>query len=434
MSYKVGLVSLGCAKNLIDSEMMLAMFQGADFEITSDPKEADLIIVNTCAFIESAKKESIATIMEMAKNKAKIAVVGCLAERYSEELKKSLKEADLIVPIKDYSSLSSLLTKLTKEKGIVPLNPLRRVISTAEYSAYLRISDGCNNFCAFCAIPFIRGRFHSRPYEEIIQEAKDLKEKGVKELSLVSQDTTRYGFDFANQKPNIVDLLKELDSLGFYSIRLLYLYPDEISDELILTIKNSKSIAHYFDIPIQCGSDHMIKAMKRHGNKKDTLDLFTKIKDWVPDAVLRTTLIAGFPGETEEDQAEALEILKEISFDHAGAFTYSREEGTAAFSYPNQIDEKIKKKRLDELMDEQKKISFRQNKKRIGSYMEGLVISYGPKSQLYGLRSSWNAPDEIDGDLLFKAKTPHKLGDIVKVKITDAFVYDLLGEEVSKEN
>ncbi|MBO4541049.1 MAG: radical SAM protein, partial [Bacilli bacterium] len=273
---KVGLISLGCAKNLIDSEMILAMFDPAHFVVSNQMEGNDLLIVNTCAFIEAAKKESIQTIFECASTGAKVAVVGCLAERYEKELKSELKEADLIVPIHDYDELASYLKALTKEEGIHPMHPLKRVISTPDYAAYLRISEGCDNFCAFCAIPYIRGRFVSRPYEEILEEAKILKQKGVKEISIVSQDTANYGKDFPGKKPDFLDLLRALEEMDFYSIRLLYLYPDEISDELIQLIAQSKSIKHYFDIPIQCASDHLLKRMNRHGTKKDMELLFEK--------------------------------------------------------------------------------------------------------------------------------------------------------------
>jgi len=428
MSYKVGMVSLGCAKNLIDSEMMLAMFDPTSFSLTDDPSEADLIIVNTCGFIASAKKESIDTIMEMAQYHAKIAVVGCLAERYYEELKGSLKEADLIVPIKDYKDLPALLEHLIGVKeGISPLDPMKRIVSTPKYSAYLRISEGCNNFCSFCAIPFIRGRFVSRPFLDILTEAKDLRQKGVKEISLISQDTTRYGFDFKDRRPNVVDLLKELDKMGFYSIRLLYLYPDEISEELIGLIASSRSIAHYFDVPVQAGSDRMLKAMKRHGDKKQIVELFKKIRERVPDAVTRTTFICGFPGESEADHQETLSFLDEMRFDHVGAFAYSREEGTAAYSYPNQINGKTKEKRLGELMDRQKKISYENNRRRIGEIMEGIVVSHDSVNGLYGLRSTWNAPDGIDGLISFTSSKKLEIGSLAKVRITGAFVYDLMG-------
>ena len=354
--YQIGIVSLGCAKNLIDSEMILAMFRGDEYKITSDPSQADLIIINTCGFIAAAKKESIAAILEMRRYKAKLVVVGCLAERYLDELKSSLPEVDLFVPIREYPHLESLIGALLKQEGIAPLDPLKRVISTPSYCAYLRISEGCNNFCSFCAIPFIRGRFVSRPFAEIATEAKQLRAQGVKEISLVSQDTTRYGADFASGHPNIVDLLKELDGLGFYSIRLLYLYPSEISDELLSFIAQSRSVAHYFDVPVQCASDHLLGLMKRHGSQVQTVALFGRIKQIMPEAVLRTTLIAGFPGETDADQAATLRFIEETPFDHLGVFTYSREEGTASYDYPDQLPEKIKKARRAEIMKKQAEI------------------------------------------------------------------------------
>ncbi len=429
MKKRVALVSLGCAKNLVDSEEMLAMFPPDRFDLTDDPSTADLILVNTCGFIQSAKEESINAILQMAqyKDRAKLVVTGCLATRYAEELRKEIPEADLIVPLKEYPELSKKLESLLGEEGILEMNPLRRVVSTSSYSAYLRISDGCNNFCTFCAIPRIRGRFVSRPYEEIMEEAKKLKEQGIKEISLISQDTTVYGIDRKEGK-NIVSLLKDLESLGFYSIRLLYLYPSEISDELIQTIAESKVIAHYFDIPVQCASDHLLKLMHRHADAKETILLFQKIKRMCPDAVLRTTLISGFPGENEDDQKLTLEFLDEVGFDKMGCFTYSREEGTPAYSYPDQVPEKLKKKRRDELMKKQALISYQKNKEKVGLEMEGLVI--GKQGDSYLLRSYWNAPDDIDGSILFKPKKDHKEGDIVRVKITSALVYDLQGEEI----
>ena len=425
---KVGIVSLGCAKNLVDSEMMLAMFDKTHFQITNDPKEADLIIVNTCGFIVSAKQESINTIIDMAQYGAKLVVTGCLAQRYEEELRKSLPEVDLLVPIKDYGSLDKYLKELLKtDTGIAPINPMERVISTSSYSAYLRISDGCNNLCSFCAIPQIRGRFKSRNFDEIIEEAKRLKDLGVKEISIISQDTTKYGFDFPNGKPNIVDLLKAIDEVGFYSIRLLYLYPSEISDELLDLIAKSKSIKHYFDIPVQCASDHLLKAMNRHGDKKEMMELFHRIKEKMPEAILRTTLISGFPGENEDDQKETLEFLEEIKFDHLGVFTYSREEGTASYDYEDQIEEEIKEKRKDEIMKLQSKISYEQAKKHVGEIMEGIVIGKNSRGE-YLLRSYWNAPDDIDGNIYFTSDKKLNEGDIVKVKITSSFIYDLVGE------
>ena len=424
----VGIVSLGCAKNLVDSEMILAMFPRDEFRIVANPEEADFIIVNTCGFIDDAKKESIDTIFEMAKYKGKLIVVGCLAERYYEELKGEMPEADLIVPIRDYAELSSRLEELTGVKGISKMNPLSRVVSTGDYAAYLRISEGCDNYCAFCAIPFIRGRFVSRPFEDIIKEAKWLKQQGIKEVSLISQDTTVYGKDFKDGRPNICDLLRELEKVGFYSIRLLYLYPSEISDELIELVASSKVIAHYFDIPVQCASDKQLKAMRRHSDQKETEELFLKIRKICPDAILRTTLIAGFPGETRDDQEKTIAFLKRIEFDHMGVFPYSREEGTLGDKLPHQCREATKKARAKELLDIQRPISYSRNKGQVGKIFEGIVTGKGKKKGEYTLRSYWNAPDDIDGNIYFTSPKELKPGEIVKAKITFAMVYDLFGE------
>ena len=424
----IGLISLGCAKNLVDSEMILAMFPHDRFAFTTDLTSADLIIVNTCGFIESAKRESIDTILGLLKLRAKVVVVGCLAERYLEELKAEIPEVDLIVAIKDYSELHKRLNELLGEDDIAPMNPLRRVVSTEKFTAYLRISEGCNNFCSFCAIPFIRGRFRSRPFEEILTEARQLKESGVKEISLISQDTTIYGSDFPNKKPDICDLLRALEEVGFYSIRLLYLYPGEISDELIDLIASSKVIAHYFDIPVQCASDKLLKLMRRHVTQKETIELFAKIKKKCPDAVLRTTLIAGFSGETIEDQRKTLKFLEELRFDHMGCFTYSPEEGTYGATLPHRVRESTRQRRANELMALQRKISYENNKARIGEIMEGLVIGKGKKEGEYLLRSYWNAPDDIDGAIYFTSSKPLEIGSIAKVEITGAFVYDLHGK------
>ena len=429
---KIGLVSLGCAKNLVDSEMILAMFPHDRFSFTTVLREADFIVVNTCGFIEAAKTESIDAILDLAKYKAKVVVVGCLAQRYYEELKKLIPEADLIVPIKDYDELHLRLGELTGEEGILPMHPLRRVVSTKPFTAYLRISEGCNNFCSFCAIPFIRGRFVSRPYEEILEEARNLHASGVKEISLISQDTTIYGSDFPGKKPDICDLLRALEGIGFYSIRLLYLYPSEISDELIDLVASSNVIAHYFDIPVQCASDKLLKLMRRHCNQQETEELFAKIRAKCPDAVLRTTLIAGFSGETIEDQRKTLAFLEKIRFDHMGCFAYSAEEGTYGATLPHPVRKHTKERRANELMALQRRISYSLNKARIGEVMEGLVIDKGRKEGEYRLRSYWNAPDDIDGNIYFASPKPLNLGDVVKVKITGAFVYDLHGELVEE--
>jgi ribosomal protein S12 methylthiotransferase len=428
---KIGLVSLGCAKNLIDSEMILAMFTGPDYAFTDDPSQADLIIVNTCGFIEPAKKEAIETILEMtAYPNAKLIVTGCFVERNLEELKKSLPEVLLWVPLKDYPKMHEIVGAFIGKNDIAPMDPLQRILSTPPYFAYLRISEGCDNFCSFCAIPYIRGRLRSRPIEEILAEARALKKHGVKEIALVSQDPMHYGKDFTLKKPDMLVLLKALEALSFYSVRLLYLYPDEITDEELTFIQTSKTIAHYFDIPIQSASDNVLSLMNRRGTQDSMGRLFRKIKALMPEAVLRTTLISGFPGETEKDQEETLRFLEEVRFDHLGDFAFSKEEGTAAYALPHQVETAVKEKRREEIMTLQRKISYEQNKKRVGEVMEGLVTGYDEKRKLYSLRSYWNAPDDIDGNIFFSSPAKIENGDIAKVKITSCFIYDLMGEKI----
>lgn len=424
---KVGLVSLGCAKNLVDSENILGLLDHDTYEITSVIEEADIIIVNTCGFIESSKKESIETIFEMLSYGKKVVVTGCLAERYLEELKQELPEVSLFIPIRDYDHFNELLQGIDEdlhEKG--GLNDHYRLLSTGPVTAYLKIGEGCDNRCSYCAIPLIRGGFVSRPMKEIIQEAHALAKQGIKEIIVLEQDTSKYGIDLEDGN-NIVTLLKNLLEIKeFDYIRLLYLYPDEISDELIQLIAQEPRLTHYFDIPIQHSEDHILEAMNRRGNKEYLRTLFTKIHSLVPHAILRTTVMVGFPGETDEDFAHLCDFIKEIGFDHLGAFTYSKEEGTTSFNMPDQIDEKVKRKRLEEIMHIQQGISYRKNKGHIGEIMEGLIV--GSEKDYYLFRSAFNAPDDVDGKIYVKSDSPLKLGDKITVKITEAFVYDLIGE------
>ena len=425
---KVGLVSLGCAKNLVDSENILGLLRHDGYIITSSIKDSDILIVNTCGFIDSSKKESIETIFEMLSYGKPVVVTGCLVERYEKELKKEIPEATFI-PIHDYPRFNELFREVDKaltEKG--GLDDHYRIISTGHFSAYLKIGEGCDNCCTYCAIPLIRGHFVSRPYNEIIEEANNLAESGIKEVIVLEQDTTKYGIDL-KEKYNIVDLLKgllEIKKLDY--IRLLYLYPDEITDELIDLIASEKRLTSYFDIPIQHSENHILKAMNRRGDKDLLRNLFNKIKTRVPNAVLRTTVMVGFPGETEEDVDNLIAFMEEVQFDHLGAFTYSREEGTKSYDFDNQIDEEVKQKRLDKVMRAQQGISYRKNKAHIGEIMEGLVV--GKEKEQYLLRSYWNAPDDVDGKIYFSSQEELLEGDIVKVKITDAFVYDLMGEHI----
>ena len=429
---KVGLVSLGCHKNLVDSENILGLFDRNGYEITPDPSDADIIVINTCGFIESSKKESIENILEMLSYGKKVVVTGCLAERYFEELKKEIPEVDAFIPIREYKSFNKHLYLL--DKSIDPslgVDDDYRIVSTGPFSAYLKIGEGCDNRCSYCAIPLIRGHFVSRDMDSIIKEAKDLASNGIKEIVVLEQDTTKYGIDFHDPNINIVSLLKELLKIKELEyIRLLYLYPDEISDELIELIGKESRLTPYFDVPIQHSESHILKAMYRRGDKEFLLNLFNKIRAKVPQAILRTTVMVGFPGESEEDVDRLIEFMNDVKFDHLGCFSYSQEEGTPAADLPNQIDEKVKKSRLDKVMKAQQKISYIQNKNHIGETMEGLVI--GKENDNYLLRSYWNAPDDVDGKIYFTSDKALNIGDKVKVKINSAFVYDLMGEYVAE--
>ena len=428
---KIALISLGCEKNLVDSENILGLLVKNHYQIVNNKEEADILIINTCGFIESSKRESIDTILDNINKKAKVVVTGCLVNRYLDELKKEIPEVDLWIPIKDYYRFNQLLATLDSDlTNYEGLNDEYRYISTGSYSAYLKIGDGCSNCCSYCAIPLIRGPYQSRNFESIIFEAKELAKNGYKELIVLQQDTTRYGLDLKNKK-TIVDLLKELLLIpGLEYIRLLYLYPDEVTDELIELIANEERLTPYFDIPIQHSEDSILKAMNRRGDKNFLRNLFTKIRKRIPNAILRTTIMVGFPGETEKDFNNLMKFIEEIKFDHLGAFKYSKEEGTASYNYPHQVREFTKQRRLDALMELQQKISYEQNKKHINEVMMGLVV--GQENGYYLLRSYFNAPDDIDGKIYFSSSKQLNEGDKVKVRIKESYVYDLYGEEVDE--
>jgi len=429
---KVAIISLGCEKNLVDSENILGLLIKNHYQIVSNKEEADILIINTCGFIEPSKKESIDVILDNINKSYKLVVTGCLVNRYLNELKKEIPEVDLWIPIKDYYRFNKLLATLdvdlTNYEG---LNDKYRYVSTGSYSAYLKIGDGCSNCCAYCAIPLIRGPYQSRNYQSIIDEARELAKNGYKELIVLQQDTTRYGLDLKSKK-TIVDLLKELLVIpGLEYIRLLYLYPDEITDELIeLIADNQEKLTPYFDIPIQHSEDKILKAMNRRGDKAYLRNLFTKIRNKIPHAILRTTIMVGFPGENERDFAHLMKFIDEIKFDHLGAFKYSKEEGTASYNFPHQVRETTKQRRLDALMELQQKISYEQNKKHINEIMTGLVV--GKENGYYLLRSYFNAPDDIDGKILFHSNKELNEGDKVKVIIKESYVYDLYGEIVDE--
>ena len=431
---KVGLVSLGCAKNLVDSEAILALMKNNDFEIVSSPSEADVIIVNTCGFIESSKQESINTILEMASYNALLVVTGCLVQRYKEELEKELPEVDLFVPIRDYDKLGELISEKMKIKKMVGCFDFSsRVLSTPFYTAYLKISEGCNNRCTYCAIPLIRGSFVSYPLENLVNQAKDLASKGVKELVVISQDTTRYGSDLEGQNITTVTLLKELLKIKEFSyIRLLYLYPDELSDELIELMGKEERLTPYFDLPIQHSSSKLLQSMNRRGDREFLLSLIKKIRDKVPNAILRTTLIVGFPGETEEDIEDLKSFIQEVKFDHLGCFTYSLEEGTVSATFENQIDEETKQQRYESIMEIQAQISLENNKKRVGQTFKGIIIDYDEEHDDYLFRCAWNAPDDIDGNIYIKSEEPLEEGKEISVVIEDYDTYNLYGRIIEK--
>ena len=427
---KVGMISLGCAKNLVDSENILGLLNHDKYQIVNNVEDADIIFVNTCGFIESSKRESIDAIFEMISCGKKVVVTGCLVQRYKAELEKEIPEVSKFISISEYSRINDILQDIDpdlKEKG--GLDDDYRIVSTGKFSAYLKIGEGCDNCCTYCAIPLIRGHFVSRPYLDIIKEAKKLVNDGYRELIVLEQDTTKYGIDLHNGE-NIVMLLKGLLSIeGLDYIRLLYLYPDEISDELIDLIRdNQDRLTPYFDIPIQHSEDSILKAMNRRGNKEFLKALFTKIRNKIPNAILRTTVMVGFPGETDKDFKGLKEFIKEIGFDHLGAFKYSKEEGTKSYDFPHQVRESTKQKRLDEIMELQQSISYQKNQSHIGETMVGLIV--GEEDGQYLVRSYWNAPDDVDGKIYISKTNELSQGEKVTIKIDNAFVYDLIGHLV----
>ena len=427
---KIALISLGCAKNQVDSEAILGLIKKPSFEITNDLNEADAIIINTCGFILSAKIENINTILDALKYHKKTIVVGCLVERYLDELKKEIPEVDLWIPFKDeYQKLPGLISNLFKDEERLPIFDLNERINNDKAITYLKIAEGCDKFCAYCAIPYIRGRFYSYPLSELVNYAKKVALKGIKELVLIAQDPTSYGKDFKDNKVNLVSLLKELAKIeGIESIKTLYMYPEGISDELINFIKTNEKCSHYFDIPLQHINNKILKSMNRRDDKKTILSLIDKIRKEIPDAILRTTLIVGYPGETKREFEELKKFVQEIKFNHLGVFTYSPEEGTRAYKLPNQVRESTKNKRKKEIMEIQSRISYELNKVIIGRIFKGIIID--KKENEYLISCDYNAPDDVDGKVILLKNNEHNIGDIVKVKVSKAFVYDLLVEEI----
>lgn len=440
-NFKVGFVSLGCAKNLCDTEVMLHHVMEAGYQLTPEETEADCIIINTCAFIESAKRESIDSILDIAwlkehNNLKGIVVTGCLAERYREQLLSELPEIDSVIGVGGIHKIVEAVDSVfegNKEKYTCfdDKESLRlggdRIITTGEVFAYIKIAEGCNNRCTYCAIPSIRGNLRSRTIEDIVEEAKGLSDMGIKELCVIAQDTSVYGLDIYGEYA-LPRLLRAItDNTDIPWIRILYCYPDKITDELIAEMRDNPRIVHYLDLPIQHISNKMLTAMNRHGDRACIEDAISRLRREIPDVVLRSTAIVGFPGETEEDFAELCEFVRDTKFERFGAFTYSREEGTEAYDLPDQIDEQTKQDRYDILMRTQLDNSEAYNEKLMGKVVHVLCEGFDPVSEAYVGRSYRDAVD-IDGKIWFTAHRQISEGEFVDVRITEAMDYDLVGE------
>ena len=439
MAVKVGMVSLGCPKNQMDAELMLAKLKAAGFQITAESGLADVVIVNTCGFIEDAKKEAIDNILEFAQLKKegqikKIIVTGCLAQRYQDELVQELPECDGVLGLGANGDIAEAVRQVTGGQKVVSF-PDRscwkldgdRLLTTPDFFAYLRIGDGCNNCCTYCAIPLIRGGMRSRTMDSVVAEAEDLAARGVKELILVAQDTTLYGTDFQGKSmlPQLLDRLCEIE--GLHWIRLLYCYPEHISEVLLDVIARQDKVVNYLDIPIQHASGKVLAAMNRPGDRESLTRLFRHIREKVPGIVLRTTVMTGFPGEDEEDFAALCEFIKGIRFERLGCFAFSPEEGTVASTLPDQVPEKVKNRRRDIVMEAQAHISDSYNQSRVGQTVEVLVESFDRYAEYWFGRSAADAPD-IDCKVFFTTKTRVQPGDLIKVKVTDVMDWDLIGE------
>lgn len=439
---KVGFVSLGCSKNLVDTEVMLRKLHDAGFEITPDESEAEIIVVNTCGFIESAKQESIDNILDVARLREwgkcrHVIATGCLVERYREEVMKELPEVDALIGVGSLCDIVEACRAVMrgekytsfKDKNTSPLGG-ERILTTDDYTAYLKIAEGCDNRCTYCAIPLIRGGLRSRPIEDIVREAKELEELGVKELNLIAQDTSRYGLDLYGEY-SLVRLVRAIcRETSIPWIRLLYCYPDKITDELIAELAENPRLLKYVDLPIQHISDSVLSRMNRHGGSELIESVVRRLRERVPGVVLRTTAMVGFPGETEEDFEALCRFVKEARFERFGAFTYSPEEGTAAAELPDQIDEQTKQDRYDALMQTQLTVCEELNAACIGKTYTVLCEGYDTVAEIYYGRSYMDAPD-VDGRVYFKSKARVMSGEFVEVKISEALDYDLVGEAVA---
>ncbi len=439
MSIKVGMVSLGCSKNLVDSERMLHKLRAHGYELVTEFGLADVAVVNTCGFIQSAKEEAIETVLEIAKLKAegtvkKLILTGCLTQRYQQECAEEFPEADAVIGIGDNKDIVDILDRVLKNERVVQFAPKRdaelsggRIISTLPFFSYLKISEGCSNCCTYCAIPMIRGGFRSAPMEELLAEAKWLADAGVTELNVIAQDTTRYGEDLygENRLPQLLTELCRIDGLRW--IRVLYCYPERISDELIDVMAREEKIVKYIDMPIQHCNDAILKRMNRRSTKQQIVEVIAKMRAKMPDLVIRTTLITGFPGESEEQFNELAEFVQEMQFDRLGCFAYSQEDGTKAAEFPDQVDEDVRAHRADIIMEQQAQISLQYNEKQLDTVKTAVVEGFDKWAECYFGRTAQDAPD-IDGKVFFSSEQPLNIGDFVKIRITDVLDYDLLGE------
>ena len=441
---KILFVSLGCDKNLVDTEFMLGTLRDAGHTFTNDETEADVIVINSCCFINDAKEESINTILEMAEYKDKgsckvLIVTGCLAERYRDEIIAEIPQVDVILGTNSYEEIAKAIEEVRAHTGehyevYKPLEGLPNVrssrsLTTGGHYAHLKIAEGCNKHCTYCIIPHIRGRYRSVPMEELLKQARELAEQGVKELILVAQETTLYGVDLYGEKSlhKLLDALNEIP--GIQWIRIMYCYPEEIYEELIQSIKKNKKVCHYLDMPIQHINNELLKRMGRRTTKEELIEKISHLKQEIPDITLRTTLISGFPGETQEMHEELMYFLNEMEFDRLGAFTYSPEEGTPAAEFPDQIDEEVKAEWRDEVMELQEEIIFDKNEEMKGRELWVMIEGKVDAENAYVGRTYRDAPD-IDGYVFVNTDETLMTGDFVKVKITGAYEYDLIGEMI----
>nr|WP_330408052.1 30S ribosomal protein S12 methylthiotransferase RimO [Vallitalea guaymasensis] len=444
MNIKISFISLGCDKNLVDSEVMLGLLRDKGYTLINDETEADVIVVNTCGFIQDAKEESIGTIIEMGQYKENgkckaLIVTGCLAQRYQDELIKEMPEIDAILGVSNYDKVIEAVESVLDNKKYVafedndhvPEEYINRVISSTGYSAYLKIAEGCDNHCTYCIIPKIRGKIKSRTMESLIEETKYLAQNGVKELILVAQDTTKYGIDIYGEK-KLPALLRELCRVdGIEWIRLLYCYPEEITDELIEVMRDEEKVLNYLDMPIQHANNDILRRMARKGTKEMITDAISKLRKAIPDICLRTTLITGFPGETREQFEDMKEFVQDVRFDRLGVFSYSPEEGTPAALFEDQIDDDIKEARKDEIMALQQGISKSINEELVGKTYSVIIEGYMPEDRVYCGRTYRDAPD-VDGMIFVSCPYELMSGDIINVRVSSSNEYDLIGEIINE--